>query len=100
MVDFRARSNVPTISADESGALLDRYGPLAQAVRELIDVTIRTRADDDTAREVTAAVRELTERLRGESLSDEPGLRYLVEGRPLAWGMPWWDCGTRSPRRW
>lgn len=95
MVDFRARSNVPTISADESGALLDRYGPLAQAVRELIDVTIRTRADDDTAREVTAAVRELTERLRGESLSDEPGLRYLVEGRPLAWGNA--VVGLRNP---
>ena len=95
MVDFRARSNVPTISADESGQLLERYGPLAQAVRDLIDATIRTQADDATAREVTAQVQELTERLRGGTLSDSPGLRYVVDGRPLAWGNA--VVGLRNP---
>ncbi|MGB3331989.1 MAG: PaaI family thioesterase [Mycobacterium sp.] len=95
MVDFRARSNVPTISADESGQLLERYGPLAQAVRDLIDATIRTQADDATAREVTAQVQELTERLRAGTLSDSPGLRYVVDGRPLAWGNA--VVGLRNP---
>lgn len=95
MVDFRARSNVPTISADESGQLLQRYGPLAQAVRDLIDATIRTQADDATAREVTAQVQELTERLRGGTLSESPGLRYVVDGRPLAWGNA--VVGQRNP---
>lgn len=95
MVDFRARSNVPTISVDESGRLLERYGPLAQAVRELIDATIRTQADDATAREVTAQVQELTERLRSANLSESPGLRYVVDGRPLAWGNA--VVGLRNP---
>lgn len=95
MVDFRARSNVPTISGDERARLLDRYGPLAQAVRDLIDATIRTQADDTTAREVTAQVRELTERLHAGTLSDQPGLRYVVDGRPLAWGNA--VVGLRNP---
>ncbi|MGV0748061.1 PaaI family thioesterase [Mycolicibacter heraklionensis] len=95
MVDFRAHSNVPTISADESGQLVERYGPLAQAVRDLIDATIRTQADDATAREVTAQLQELTERLRGGTLSDSPGLRYVVDGRPLAWGNA--VVGLRNP---
>lgn len=95
MVDFRAHSNVPTISGDESGQLLERYGPLAQAVRDLIDASIRTQADDPTAREVTAQIQELTERLRAGTLSDSPGLRYVVDGRPLAWGNA--VVGLRNP---
>lgn len=95
MVDFRANSNVPTISADERARLLERYGPLAQAVRELIDATIRTQADDATAHEVTAQVQQLTERLRSGVLSDQPGLRYVVDGRPLAWGNA--VVGLRNP---
>lgn len=95
MVQFRPGSNVPTISTDESARLLDRYGPLAQAVRELIDATIRTETDDATAREVTAQVREVTERLRAGTLSDSPGMRYVVDGRPLAWGNA--VIGKRNP---
>jgi hypothetical protein len=95
VVNLGADSNVPTISADESALLLQRYGPLAQAVRELIDATIRTQADDTTAGEVTAEVRQLTERLRAGTLSDAPGLRYIVDGRPLAWGNA--VIGLRNP---
>lgn len=95
MVDFGARSDVPTISADESGQLLERYGPLAQEVRGLIDATIRTQADEATVREVTAQVQQLTERLRAGTLSESPGLRYVVDGRPLAWGNA--VVGLRNP---
>lgn len=95
MVNFRPSSNVPTISADESALLLARYGPLAAAVRDLIDATIRTQADDATARAVAAQVQELTERLRAETLSDSPGMRYVVDGRPLAWGNA--VIGLRNP---
>lgn len=95
MVNFRPSSNVPTISADESALLLARYGPLAAAVRDLIDATIRSQADDATARAVTAQVQELTERLRAETLSDSPGMRYVVDGRPLAWGNA--VIGLRNP---
>jgi hypothetical protein len=95
VVDFGVRSNVPTISADESAQLLQRYGPLAQSVRELIDATIRTQADDATVEEVTARVQEMTERLRAGTLSDSPGMRYVVDGRPLAWGNA--VIGLRNP---
>jgi len=95
LVDFRDRSDVPTISVDESGRLVQRYGPLAQAVRDLIDATIRTQADDDTAREVTEQVQALTARLSAGNLSDSPGLRYVVDGRPLAWGNA--VVGLRNP---
>ncbi|OBK84390.1 thioesterase [Mycolicibacter sinensis] len=95
MVDFGPGSNVPTISADESALLSQRYGPLAQAVRELIDATIRTQADDSTIREVTTAVRQMTERLHAGILSESPGLRYVVDGRPLAWGNA--VVGLRNP---
>lgn len=95
MVDFGPGSNVPTLSADESALLSQRYGPLAQAVRELIDATIRTQADDSTIREVTTGVRQLTERLHAGILSESPGLRYVVDGRPLAWGNA--VVGLRNP---
>jgi hypothetical protein len=95
VVDLGPGSNVPTISAEESAVLLQQYGPLAQAVRELIDATIRTQADDTTVGEVTAAVRQLTERLRAGILSESPGLRYVVDGRPLAWGNA--VIGLRNP---
>ncbi|MGV0627130.1 PaaI family thioesterase [Mycolicibacter minnesotensis] len=96
MVDFRARTDVPTLTDAECDQLSERYGPLAQAVRELIDATIRTQADDTTAREVTAQVQELTERLRAGNLSEGPGLRYVVDGRrPLAWSNA--VVGLRNP---
>lgn len=95
MVDFGVRSNMPTISADESAQLSARYGPLAQAVRDLIDATLRTQADDATIREATAQVQAVTERLRDGILSEAPGLRYIVDGRPLAWGNA--VVGLRNP---
>ncbi|MEB3067891.1 PaaI family thioesterase [[Mycobacterium] vasticus] len=94
-MDFGAQSGVPTIGADESEQLLARYGPLAEAVRELIDATIRTQADDATMREATTQVRQVTERLRDGILSDAPGMRYVVDGRPLAWGNA--VIGLRNP---
>lgn len=94
-MDFGECSNVPTISADESARLLEHYGPLAQSVRDLIDATIRTQADGDTVEEVTAQLRQLTERLRAGTLSDSPGMRYVVDGRPLAWGNA--VIGLRNP---
>lgn len=95
MVDFGARSGVPTISADEGERLSGRYGPLAQAVRDLIDATIRTEGDDATIAEATAQIRQVTEQLRSGILSESPGLRYVVDGRPLAWGNA--VVGLRNP---
>ncbi|MCW2771985.1 MAG: thioesterase superfamily protein, partial [Nocardioides sp.] len=40
------------------------YVPFTQAVRELVDATIRTEVDDDEIRAVQAEVEALTARLR------------------------------------
>lgn len=95
MVDFGVRANMPTLSADEAAQLSARYGPLAQAVRDLIDATLRTQADDATIREATAQVQAVTERLRDGILSEAPGPRFIVDGRPLAWGNA--VVGLRNP---
>lgn len=95
MVEFGSGARVPTISADDRDRLSARYEPLTQAVRELIDATIRTEADADTVAEATAEIRAVTERLRDGRLSDSPGLRYVVDGRPLAWGNT--VVGLRNP---
>ncbi|HEU4360307.1 MAG TPA: PaaI family thioesterase [Mycobacterium sp.] len=94
-MNFGVHANVPTISADDRDRLAARYGPLAQAVRELIDVTIRTEADDGTVDEVCTRLQTLTEQLRSARLSESPGLRYVVDGRPLAWGNA--VVGLRNP---
>ena len=100
MVDFGARSGVPTISADESQRLSEQYGPLAQAVRELIDATIRTEADGATIGEATAQVREVAERLRGAVLSESPAcVMWSMVGRWRG-AMPWWACAIRSLHHW
>lgn len=92
---FGRRSGVPTISVDERDRLAALYGPLAQAVRELVDATVRTEADADTVADACARVRSVTEQLRGGQLSDAPGLRYVADGRPLAWGNA--VVGLRNP---
>lgn len=94
-VDFGADANVPTISAEDRDRLIARYGPLAQSVRELIDATVRTEADDDTVQAVCAQLGSLTGQLRGARLSESPGLRYVADGRPLAWGNA--VVGLRNP---
>jgi hypothetical protein len=40
------------------------YGPLTDAVRDLIDATIRTEADEDTIRAARTAIAAVTETLR------------------------------------
>lgn len=78
----------------------DLYGPLAQAVRGLVDATIRTTVHDDEVRAVRAEVEELTARLRTSQLDGPYGVRF---SRPAAAGRgatPSWVCATRAHRRW
>lgn len=82
------------ISAEEFDRLHDLYGPLAAAVRELIDATVRTGADEGTIADATAAVRAVTESLR--PLNDGwQALRHAETGRPVLFTNP--AAGWRNP---
>ena len=94
-MDFGPAAKVPTISADERDRLAASYGPLAQAVRDLVDATVRSEADEDTARDVQHQIQALTERLRSGPLSETTGVRYVADGRPLALGNA--VVGLRNP---
>jgi acyl-coenzyme A thioesterase PaaI-like protein len=63
------------------------YGPLAQAVRELVDATIRTTVGDDEIRRAQADVEALTARLRASQLEGPYGVRFS-RGRGRPWGNP------------
>jgi hypothetical protein len=63
------------------------YVPLTQAVRELVDATIRTTVDDDEIRAVQAEVEDLVARLRKSQLDGPYGVRFS-RGRGRPWGNP------------
>jgi len=68
---------------DRSEAL---FAPLAQALRELVDVTIRSEADDADVRRAHALIEQATE-LLGSRLAPEPfSMRATTDGRTLTWG--------------
>lgn len=84
-----------TITAAEFDRLQDLYGPLADAVRELIDATVRTRADEAAIVAAASAVRAISDSLA--PLSDEGwhALRHADTGRPLLFTNP--AAGRRNP---
>ena len=61
------------------------YGPLADAVRELVDATIRTTAEESVD-DALAQVRRATLLLQREQLPGPAGVRYNSEGRSWNWG--------------
>ncbi len=71
------------------------YEPLTQSVRRLIDVTIRTRADEATVAAVKDRINwasdELSESLRDGSF----GLEHTSDGEPMVWGNV--VIGLRNP---
>lgn len=62
------------------------YGPLATAVRALVDATIRTTVDDDEVRAVQAEVEALTARLQARQLPGSYGVHYGSDGKGRPWG--------------
>jgi hypothetical protein len=71
------------------------YGPFTDAVRDLVDATIRTLVDDDEIRQAQAEIEEITARLRKEQLEGGYGVRFGGTGR----GRPWGNAvvGLRNP---
>jgi len=62
------------------------HGPLADAVRDLVDATIRTTVDDETIRQTQADVEALVARLRSRQLDGPAGVRFNSEARAWNWG--------------
>lgn len=60
--------------------------PLADAVRDLVDATIRTTVDDDEVRAVHAELADLVSRLRASQLPGAAGVRFNADGRGWYWG--------------
>lgn len=60
------------------------YAPLAEAVRELIDASIRTEVDDDVVAQARAAIEAVTEALRQRTRP--VAVSYRVGDRPLPLG--------------
>jgi hypothetical protein len=89
------KSEGKVISAAEFDRLQGLYGPLAEAVRELIDATVRTNADERTVTDATAAVRAVTDSLRPLNDHGWQALRHADTGRPLLFTNP--AAGWRNP---
>lgn len=83
------------MSADEHDRLTAVYGPLTDAVRELIDATIRTEADEDAIWQARTAIRTATDALRGRVRDESQVVRYAVDGRPVVWSNA--VIGLRNP---
>ena len=75
--------DLPTAEVDRREAL---KRPLADAVRDLVDATIRTTVDDDEVRAVHAELETLVARLRADQLPGSAGGRYDSERRAWHWG--------------
>ncbi len=78
-------SESPLSSAEVEAAEL-LYGGLAQDVREVLDVTIRTRADADRVAEARALVQQATQILAADAPPEPAGIHYNAEGRSWNWG--------------
>ncbi len=83
------------ISVEELERQRALYGPFTQAVRELVDATIRTTVDDTEIKSAQAEVEALTARLRASQLDGPYGVRFGGTGRGRPWGNT--VVGLRNP---
>src|SRR5579875_2723458 len=82
MLDFTPEN----ISAEDVDRLRAVYEPLARSVRELVDATVRTRADADAVATAKAQIDSAAARLCEKQLDGTFGVRYLASGERMAWG--------------
>jgi hypothetical protein len=83
------------MSADDHDRLAGLYGPLTDAVRELMDATIRTEADQDAITAARTAIHAATDALRSRQRDETQVVRYAVGGRPVVWSNA--VIGLRNP---
>ncbi|HME15691.1 MAG TPA: PaaI family thioesterase [Mycobacterium sp.] len=71
------------------------YRPLAESVRRLIDVTIRTQVDAATLSAATKKIDCATEELSAALIPGSFGAQHTDDGHPMAWGNV--VVGLRNP---
>ncbi|KUI23219.1 thioesterase [Mycobacterium sp. GA-1285] len=71
------------------------YEPLAQSVRRLVDVTIRTTADAATVEAVKNRIDCASDELSASLLDDSFGLQHTRDGEAMVWGNV--VIGLRNP---
>jgi len=71
------------------------YRPLAESVRRLIDVTIRTQVDAATLTAATKKIDCATEELSAALIPGSFGAQHTDDGHPMAWGNV--VVGLRNP---
>jgi acyl-coenzyme A thioesterase PaaI-like protein len=76
-------SDLTTAEVDELESYLV---PLADAVRDLVDATIRTTAGRDVVERATAEIDAITARLRAHQETGPSGVHFNAEGRSWQWG--------------
>lgn len=89
------RFNYQSIDADEARRQRALYEPLADALRDLVDATVRTEADDEDVAEARRAIEAATARLRSKQIDGSFGVRFTTEGQGITWGNP--VIGMRNP---
>jgi acyl-coenzyme A thioesterase PaaI-like protein len=82
-------------SLEELEAEREVYGPFTDAIRELVDVAIRTTASADEVRRAQAGIEEITAGLRDGGLTGPYGVRFRADGASRAWGNA--VIGLRNP---
>ena len=84
------------IGAREYTELCDRYAPLTAAVRDLVDISMRTDVDSGTIANAITAIESVTEMLRTRQADRPPRFqRHEITGRPVVWSNP--VIGLRNP---
>lgn len=78
-----SESPLSTAEVDASEKL---YGALAQDVREVRDLTIRTRVDADRVAAAQALLKQAAEILAEDAPPEPAGIHYNADGRSWNWG--------------
>ena len=71
------------------------YGPLAESVRRLIDITIRTAADPATVATAKSKIESVAEELSASLQPGPFGVQLTPDGETIAWGNV--VIGLRNP---
>ena len=71
------------------------YGPLAESVRRLIDISIRTAADPATVAAAKSKIDSAAEELSGSLQPGSFGVQLTPDGETIAWGNV--VVGLRNP---
>lgn len=90
------RFQVETATDEEIAAEAALYGPFTDAVRALVDVTIRTEVEPEEIRAAQVEVEAIVERLRKKQIDGAYGVRFRPDGtRGRNWGNT--VMGLRNP---